>query len=149
MKIRDVARGEKREALAWSKERPSAGSVEQSRGPVPLELTHDRVKDDLGSVLEGLDTEVSDIGLLRDERSDVGLESTNRRREESASVLLLLREKVSHPPVPTPITMMAITKQAREPLGLAMTEGMAEAVRRMWPTMATTTAQQMVLYLPQ
>lgn len=52
-------------------------------------------------------------------------------------------------PVPMPIMIKPITKQARELLEWTMTVGIAETVRMMWPVMAMASAQQIVLYRPR
>ena len=52
-------------------------------------------------------------------------------------------------PVPSPIMIRAITKQASAPSECSMTPGTVEMMRRICPTSATPTAMEIVLKRPQ
>ena len=52
------------------------------------------------------------------------------------------------PPVPRPIIMIAKESAASAPLGCAMTGGMDEIIRIMWPTSAMATETAIVLNRP-
>lgn len=49
------------------------------------------------------------------------------------------------PPVPRPMMMRAMMKQASAPLECSITPGTEEMMRRIWPTSATATETQTVL----
>lgn len=52
------------------------------------------------------------------------------------------------PPVPRPMIMMARERAASAPLGCAITGGMDEMIRIMWPMRAIATETEIVLNRP-
>lgn len=61
----------------------------------------------------------------------------------------MIVEAYLKPPVPTPIMINPIVKQARDPWGLAMTLGVAEVRRMACPTRLIKTEEKMVLNRPR